>query len=210
MAMNNTSVDSYLRDGCGRCEKFQTPECKVLQWTKPLTALRAMLNEAGLVEEMKWGSPTYTLDGKNVVMLASFKEYCALSFLKGAVLKDEEGLLDSPGPNSQHVRFLKFLTLADVKKHRAAAKGFIQQAIELERVGVKVAPKAVKLVLPDELVARFARDGALKKAFEALTPGRQRSHVLHISGAKQAETRERRVDACAEHILAGRGFNERE
>lgn len=209
MAMNNTSVDSYLRDGCGRCEKFQTPECKVLQWTKPLTALRAMLNDAGLVEEMKWGSPTYTVDGKNAVMLVSFKDFCALSFFKGTALTDDDALLESPGPNSQHVRWLKFLSLADVKTHRAAAKRFIEQAIELERAGVKVAPKAVKAALPDELVARFARDASLKKAFEALTPGRQRSHVLHISGAKQAETRERRVDKCAEDIRAGRGFNER-
>lgn len=209
MAMNNTSVDSYLRDGCGRCEKFQTPECKVHLWTKPLTALRAMLNEAGLVEEMKWGSPTYTVDGKNVVMLTSFKAFCALQFFKGTALKDDEGLLESPGPNSQHVRFLKFLSLADVKTHRAAARRFIAEAIELERAGVKVVSKAASTALPDELTARFARDAALKKAFEALTPGRQRSHVLHISGAKQAETRERRVDACAEAIRAGRGFNER-
>lgn len=209
MAMNNTSVDSYLSDGCGRCEKFQTPECKVHLWAKPLVALRALLNATELVEEMKWGSPTYSVGGKNVVMLVSFKDFCALSFFRGAVMQDDDGLLESPGPNSQHVRFLKFRTLADVKTHRAAAKRFIEQAIELERAGVKVAPKATKVALPEELVARFARDAALKQAFEALTPGRQRSHVLHISGAKQVETRERRVDACAEAIRAGRGFNER-
>ncbi len=208
MAMNNTSVESYLRDGCGRCEKFQTPECKVLLWTKPLVALRELLNAAGLVEEMKWGSPTYTVDGKNVVMLASFTEYCAVSFLKGAALKDDDALLESPGPNSHHVRFLKFRSLADVKTRGAATKRFIAQAIELERAGVKL-PKAKVAALPAELEARLAKDASLKKAFEALTPGRQRSHVLHISGAKQAETRERRVDKCAEVIRAGRGFNER-
>ncbi len=209
MAMNNTSVESYLRDGCGRCEKFQTPECKVHLWAKPLVALRALLNATELVEEMKWGSPTYSVDGKNVVMLTSFKEFCALSFFKGAAMKDDEGLLEAPGPNSHHARFLKFQSAADVKRLGPAARRFIAQGIELERAGVKVAKPTVA-ALPAELEARLAKDASLKKAFEALTPGRQRSHVLHISGAKQAETRERRVDACAKVILAGRGFNERD
>lgn len=208
--MNTTSVDAYLRDGCGRCDKYQTPDCKVHLWTKPLVALRALVQDTELAEEMKWGSPCYTLDGKNVVMLVSFKEHCALQFFKGALLEDPAGLLESPGPNSHHVRLLKVRTMADVTKHRAAAKRFLAQAIELERAGAKVQkPAAAATALPDELTRRLAAEPALKKAFDALTPGRQRSHVLHISGAKQAETRERRVDRCAEDILAGRGFNER-
>ena len=207
--MIQTDIDAFFRDGCGRCENFQTPQCKVLQWTAPLQALRALLQKSELTETMKWGSPTYTLDGKNVAMLVAFKERCALQFFKGALMEDPEALLRSPGPNSQHVRLLEVRSLSEVKKVRAAAEGFIEQAIALERSGAKVERKAAS-ALPAELLRRFQQEPALARAFEALTPGRQRSHALHISGAKQAQTRERRVDACAELIKAGRGFNERD
>ncbi|MFO0601381.1 MAG: YdeI/OmpD-associated family protein [Myxococcaceae bacterium] len=206
--MNNTSVESWLKDGCGRCDNFKTPACKVHQWHDELIALRKLLQSTGLTEEMKWGSPTWTLDGKNVVMLAAFKDFASLNFFKGAVLKDPEGLLESPGPNSHHARYLKFRSPADVKSRKKGALALLEQAMELERAGVKITPKKT-LTLPEELEARLGKDAALKKAFEALTPGRQRSHALYVAGAKQAETRERRVDKCAEDILAGRGFNER-
>jgi uncharacterized protein YdeI (YjbR/CyaY-like superfamily) len=209
--MLQTNVEAYLRDGCGRCDKFQTPACKVLSWTEPLLALRALLQRSGLTEEMKWGSPCYTLEGTNVAMLVSFKERCALQFFKGALLKDPDGLLKSPGPNSQHVRLLEFRALKDVETHRAAARRFLAQAVALEREGVTApTPKRGPGALPEELRARLAEDPALARAFSALTPGRQRSHVLHIAGARQAETRARRVEKCAGDILAGRGFNERE
>ncbi|MBX7098721.1 MAG: YdeI/OmpD-associated family protein [Myxococcaceae bacterium] len=207
--MNTTSVDAYLRDGCGRCEKYRTPACKVHLWARPLEALRALVLESELVEEMKWGSPCYTLGGKNVLMIASFKEYCALQFFKGAALEDPDGVLESAGPNSQHVRFIKFRSGQDVAARKKAAKRLVAQAIELERAGGKVAPRSTPDAVPEELARRLAAQPALRRAFDALTPGRRRSHVLHVSGAKQAETRERRVDRCAEAILAGRGFNER-
>lgn len=207
--MNTTSVDSYLRDGCGRCEHYQTPHCKVLLWTKPLEALRALVRAAGLEEAMKWGSPTYTLDGKNVLMIVSFREHCALSFLKGALLTDDEGQLQAPGPNSQHVRFLKFTSLKEVTARKKLIQRLIAQAVELERAGAKVEKPRTAEPLPDELERRLKEEPKLKKAWEALTPGRRRSHVLHVSGARQAETRERRVERCAKDILAGRGFNER-
>lgn len=209
MPMNTTSVDSYLRDGCGRCDKYQTPACKVHRWTKPLVALRALVQASGLVEEMKWGNPCYTLGGKNVVMLAAFKEHCALSFFRGTSLHDDAGVLEAPGPNSHHVRFLKVRSLADVTARRAAVKRLLAQAIELERTGTKVKPKATPRALPDELVQRLSADAALARAFDALTPGRQRSHALYIAAAKQPETRARRVERCAADIAKGRGFNER-
>lgn len=207
--MNTASVDSYLRDGCGRCEHYRTPACKVLQWTKPLEALRELILATGLDEELKWGSPCYSLDGKNVVMLAAFKAHCALSFFKGAALNDDEGLLERPGPNSKHVRMVKFVSLRDVAERRAAVKRLVEQAIALERAGVKVSSQPARDALPAELERRLAADARLKRAFEALSPGRQRSHALYVAGAKQAETRERRVERCAADILAGRGFNER-
>lgn len=207
--MNTTSVDSYLRDGCGRCGHYQTPQCKVLPWTKALEALRALVLASGLEEELKWGCPCYTLEGKNVVMVSAFKEFCALQFFKGAALADEEGLLVTPGPNSRFARYLKFTSLEQVESKRTLVKRFLEQAIALERAGTKVTPTRDREPVPKELARRLASDPALRKAFEALTPGRQRSHVLHVSGAKQGETRERRVDKCAKDILAGRGFNER-
>lgn len=207
--MNTGTVDDFLRDGCGRCAQYQTPACKALAWTAPLTALRALLRASGLTEALKWGSPCYTLDGKNVAMLAAFRAHCALSFFKGAALEDPEGLLEPAGPNSRHARLLRFQSRGDVSRHRDAIRRLLAQAIALERSGVKVAPGPAPLTLPDELARRLAVDAPLRRAFEALTPGRRRSHALYVGGATQSATRERRVDRCAGDILQGRGFNER-
>ena len=207
--MNTTSVDAYLTDGCGRCEHYQTPTCKVLLWTQPLVALRAIVLAEGLVETMKWGSPCYTLDGKNVLMIVAFRDACAMSFFKGAALTDAAGVLESAGPNSRFFRQARFRSLADVDARRDAIIGLVRQAIALERAGVKIDAPADADPIPDELAQRLEEDPALRDAFDALTPGRRRSHLLHISGAKQAETRARRVERCAIDILAGRGFNER-
>ncbi len=207
--MNRTSVDAYLRDGCGRCVHYRTPACKVRTWTPVLEALRAIAQASGLTETMKWGSPCYTLAGKNVLMVVAFKESCALQFFKGAALVDDAGLLESPGPNSRFGRFLRFRSVAEVTARRAVATRLIEQAMALERAGTKVVGAAAPEPVPDELARRLAADPALGRAFAALTPGRRRSHVLHISGAKQPETRARRVERCAPDILAGRGFNER-
>ena len=207
--MNTTSVDSYLQDGCGRCEHYQTPACKVHRWTACLVRLREHACRSGLVETMKWGSPCYTLDGRNVAMIAAFKESCALSFFKGAALPDEGGLLESAGPNSHHARLLRFTTLEQVTSRADAIDRLLAAAIALERSGVKVERTAPREPIPDELAGRLAADAPLRAAFEALTPGRQRSHALHVAGAKQSETRARRVERCIPEILAGKGFNER-
>lgn len=207
--MNNTSVDSYLREGCGRCEHFQKPSCKVHLWTKALEALRELALASGLREEMKWGSPCYTLGGKNVVMITAFRERCGLSFFKGSALVDDEGALEAVGPNSRVARWLAFRSHDEVLARRALAARLIEQAIALERAGGRVASVVEPEPVPVELAQRLEVDPDLRRAFEALTPGRRRSHILHVSGAKQSETRARRVERCAEDILLGRGFNER-
>lgn len=206
--MNNTSVDSYLAEGCGRCELFQTPQCKVHRWTEILVALRAMLRAAGLTEEMKWGSPCYTLAGKNVAMLVSLKESCALQFFKGAALHDPHGALDRAGPNSLAGRLLRFTALPQLIERRELVQDLLQQAIAVEQAGIKIAKPSAREPLPAELEQRLAADPELQRAFAALTPGRQRSHILHVSGAKQTETRQRRAERCVVEILAGRGFGE--
>lgn len=207
--MNRTNVDSYLRDGCGRCERYRTPECKVHRWTGPLEALRRLVLAAGLDEELKWGSPCYTLGGKNVVMIAAFEEHCALSFFEGAALEDEDGILESAGPSSRIARLIRFRSTEDVLGRREEIARLLEQAIALERAGVRAERSAAPEPVPDELARRLEEDAALRAAFEALTPGRRRSHILYVSGAKQRETRSRRVDKCAPVILAGRGFGER-
>ena len=116
--MNNTSVDSYLRDGCGRCDKFQTPECKVHLWTDPLIAIREMLNATELTEHMKWGQPTYALDGSNVLMIVSRNDFCGISFFKGAALDAPDGVLIPPGPNSHYARYIKFTSLDELESRR--------------------------------------------------------------------------------------------
>lgn len=207
--MNNTSVDSYLAEGCGRCDRFQTPECKVHRWTGPLVELREILHETALDEQMKWGQPTYTLDGSNVVMLISTADYCGLSFLQGAALDDGDGLLQKPGPNSRYARLLKFTTLDEVQQARAQIRQFIDAAIEFERSDQVFEPDDDPEPMPAELAERLSSEDDLRVAFEKLTPGRQRSHILYISGAKQATTRERRVQRCVPKIAAGKGYNER-
>lgn len=207
--MNTTSVDAYLQDGCGRCDDYQTPRCKVHLWTPMLVELRALALAAGLTETMKWGSPCYTVGGKNVAMILSFREACGLSFFKGALLTDPDGVLERTGPNSNAGRYVKLRSMEDLATRRAQIAGFLDQAVALERQGVKVAPRAEREPLPEELARRLEADEALHAAWDALTPGRQRSHILHVSGAKQADTRDRRAERCAADILEGRGFNER-
>lgn len=207
--MSTQSVDAYLADGCGRCQHYRTPACKVHSWSAPLVALRALLRATELAESVKWGSPCYTLGGKNVVMIMAFRDACALSFFKGAALDDPSGALESPGPSSRFVRLLRFRSYAELAAKRAVAQRLVAQAIELERAGAKVDAKPAAEPIPDELAQRLRTDARLRRAFEALTPGRRRSHILHISGAKQHQTRLRRLERCVVDILAGRGFHER-
>lgn len=206
--MNTTDVDGYLADGCGRCEHFKTPACKVHRWGDELRALRSIVGESELVEALKWGAPCYTLDGKNVAALGAFVDGCRLSFFKGALIDDPGGALVAAGPNSRHTRYLAFSSLAEVEAQREAIAELLAKAIAVERAGLRV-PPAPEGELPEELASRLADDPALAAAFEALTPGRRRSHALHVAGAKQAATRARRAERCAQKILAGKGFNER-
>jgi uncharacterized protein YdeI (YjbR/CyaY-like superfamily) len=207
--MNNTNAESFLADGCGRCSKFKTPACKALLWNKPLVALRATLLASGLTEEMKWGFPCYTLGGKNVAMLMALKDHCGVSFFRGAELKAAEGLLESAGENSQASTQFRFRSLQEVQAQQGVLVTLLDEAIQLERAGAKKRVAAPEMAMAEELALLLAADAGLRAAWEALTPGRRRSHLLHITGAKQAETRQRRAESCVAFVLDGRGFNER-
>ncbi|HEY9117605.1 MAG TPA: DUF1801 domain-containing protein, partial [Roseivirga sp.] len=147
-----TSVETYLLEGCGRCSLGGTPDCKVHQWTYELKQLRAIVLESGLTEESKWGVPCYTHQGSNVLMISAFKEYCSLSFFKGVLLKDDQGILQKQGENSQSARLIKFTNPQQVAEQADILRAYIFEAIEVEKAGLKVDFKAKdQLDYPEEL-----------------------------------------------------------
>ena len=177
-------------------------------WRAEIEAVRAIMLASGLDESLKWGKPCYALDGKNVAIIQAFKPHCALMFFKGTLLEDTHGLLREQGENTQSAMRLEFTSPSQIKA--SVVKAYVKQAIAVEQAGLKVAAPARRaLELPDELTAALAKDGALAKAFAALTPGRQRAYAMHINGAKQAATRTARVEKYAPQIRAGKGLYDR-
>lgn len=203
----NQSADTYFTHGCGRCAKGGTPACKIKTWAAELAALRALVLDSGLNEECKWGVPCYTVNGGNVVIIHSFKEYCALLFFKGALLKDTKGILVQQTENVQAGRQLRFTDVQEITKLKTTIKAYLQDAIAVEKAGLKVAMKpTAEFAMPEEFQAKLDASPTLKAAFEALTPGRQRAYLLHFAAAKQATTREARVKKCMPLILSGKGL----
>lgn len=205
----NPAVDLFFLDGCGRCPLGGTPQCKVHLWEEELAHLRMIALECGLIEELKWKHPCYTIDGKNVLLLGAFKNNCVLSFLKGSLLKDENGILEKPGEDSNSDKVVRFNNLQKVIELEPILKAYIQEAIEIHRAGLKVESKPVSdYEFPEELLEKFEAFPAFKAAFEALTPGRQKGYLLHFAGAKQPKTRETRIEKCMPKIFEGKGFND--
>ncbi|HEY1847620.1 MAG TPA: YdeI/OmpD-associated family protein [Opitutaceae bacterium] len=188
----NPRVDAYLR--------------AETRWRKESEALRRISLGCGLDEEVKWGKPCYAFEGSNVVLIQGFKEYCALMFFKGVLLKDPDGILSRIGKYMQGPRQARFTDLSQITEAAPVLKKYIQAAIEVERAGEKVVLKRDLVPIPDELEKRFRDSPVLKKAFFELTPGRQRAYIYHISGAKQSATRQSRIEKCQPRILAGKGL----
>ena len=195
MNPTNPKVDAYLK----RNER----------WQAEMTALRALLLDCPLSEDLKWGVPCYTLDGKNVVLIHAFKEYCALLFHKGALMKDPDGVLIQQTDNVQSARQIRFTSLDEIHRMQNLLRSYVHEAIEVEKAGLKVVHKTVaEFAMPEEFKAALAADDTLKSAFEALTPGRQRGYLLHFSSAKQSATRESRIEKCRPKIMAGKGLDD--
>ncbi|WP_197687455.1 DUF1801 domain-containing protein [Vibrio sp. qd031] len=210
MTIKPTSVEQFLESGCGRCELGNTPQCKVNSWQDELSELRSIIRSSGLTEEIKWHCPCYTFDGKNILMLSALKSAATVSFFKGALINDPEKLLEKPGENSEHARYLKVTSIDSVKSVSDSLKSFIEQAIKISQSGQKIPTKVVSRDdYPVELLALFERDSDYSAAFGALTPGRQRGYLLHFNGAKQSKTRESRILKCRDKVVAGKGWNER-
>jgi uncharacterized protein YdeI (YjbR/CyaY-like superfamily) len=179
------------------------------KWQNETDRLRKIVLDCGLVEELKWGKPCFTYQRKNVAILIPLKDACALSFFKGALLEDPKHILQKIG-QAQAGRWIKFTSPKEISALRATLRSYIYEAVEVEESGKKVPlKKPSEYVVPEELQARLKAAPELKAAFEALTPGRRKSYILHVSGAKQAKTRAARAEKCVPMILSGRGFNER-
>ncbi len=201
-------ASTYFIDGCGRCNLFATDLCKVRKWSAPLHLLREILLDSGLNETVKWGQPTYTLKGKNVAMLFAFKDSCGISFFKGVLMRDDGKLLVPAGENSHVARLLKVTTSLEVETAAHWIRTYLEEAITLERSGAKVPKSNKQEQVPEPLLKRLAVDDSFKSAWDALTPGRQRSFILHISAAKKVQTQFNRIENCIPKIFAGKGFNE--
>jgi len=203
----NPQVDKFLIDGCMRCKYGGTPQCKVNSWRAELELLRQIVLETGLTEEIKWGSPVYTRNGKNIVSVSVLKESANIGFFKGALLADSHKILQQQG-NIQSGRIIKFTRVEDIEKVQEVLKAYIIEAISIEESGKKVDFNANPEPIPLELEQAFDSDPAFKNAFYKLTPGRQRGYIIHFSQPKQAETRTGRIEKLKGQILNGIGLHD--
>jgi uncharacterized protein YdeI (YjbR/CyaY-like superfamily) len=179
------------------------------QWKAEIAEMRRALSGLAMKEERKWGSPTFTVDGKNIVIMQGFKEYFGLGFFQGALLKDSKNLLVQLG-QVQAGRVMKFVSAKDIKAKAATIKAYVREALAVEKAGLRVEPKKTSdFPVPEELTARFRQDPRFKRAFQALTPGRQRSYLYHFGAAKQSATRAARIEKSMRAIFEGKGFLER-
>lgn len=182
---------------------------KAEQWQEEYKKLRNIVLDCQLTEELKWGCPCYTLQGSNIVLIHGFKEYCALLFMKGALIKDPVGILIQQTENVQSARQIRFTNLEEIEEMEPILKAYINEAIEVEKAGLKVEyKKTAEFQMPEELQIRLDENPALKEAFESLTPGRQRGYKLFFSAPKQSKTRKARVEKYIPKILNGKGLND--
>ena len=183
---------------------------KAKKWKEEFERLRAIVLDCGLSEELKWGKPCYTFQKSNIDLIHGFKDYCALLFFKGALLKDAKGILVQQTENVQAARQVRFTNVREIVKMEPVLKAYIKEAIEVERAGLNVTyKKTSEFKVPEEFQNKLDEIPALKTAFDALTPGRQRGYVLYFSAPKQSKTRDSRVEKCMQQILNGKGLNDR-
>lgn len=183
---------------------------RATNWHEEIEKLRTILLECQLTEELKWGKPCYTSQGKNIVIIQGFKAYCALLFFKGVLLQDPHGVLVKTGENTLVGRQIRFTDTLEIARMESILKEYVAEAIEVEKSGLKVVvQKSPELSMPEEFQAKLAGNPALGRAFTALTPGRQKAYLMYFSSPKQSKTREARIEKCVGKILNGEGLNDR-
>lgn len=181
---------------------------RIDKWSTELTILRSYTLDCGLTETYKWKQPCYTFEGKNLAILANFKDYCGLSFFKGSLLKDPEKVLHKPGPNSYEGRLFKFTQSSQVLDQERIIKAYIYEAIEVEKVGLELMKEKKELIFPEELLQKMEENPDFKNAFETLTPGKQRGYIIYFTGAKQSASRISRIEKYISRILDGKGIQD--
>ncbi|TFH42271.1 MAG: hypothetical protein E4G94_06545, partial [ANME-2 cluster archaeon] len=182
---------------------------KAKKWQEEFEKLRMIILDCQLIEELKWGKPCYTFQNSNIVLIHGFKEYCALLFIKGALLHDANSILIQQTENVQAGRQIRFTNVREIVEMEPILKAYIHEAIEVEKAGLKVNfKKNTELIFPEEFLNKLDENPALKAAFDALTPGRQRAYNFYFSEPKQSKTRESRIEKCMQQILNGKGLND--
>jgi uncharacterized protein YdeI (YjbR/CyaY-like superfamily) len=204
-----TEIEDFFTLGCGRCERFATPDCSTRFWIDGLNALRAICRDAGLIETVKWAHPCYMHAGRNIAIFGAFRDNFRLSFMNAALLKDPDGVLERQGPNTQHADMIRFTDSAQPAAMAGTIRAYLREAMGYAEAGILPERTERVLDMPDELVDALDNDPELAEAFHALTPGRQKSYLFNLNAAKAAATRISRIEKFRPHILAGKGALER-
>ena len=204
-----TDIEDYFTKGCGRCERFDTPDCSTRGWIDGLDALRAICVDVGLTETVKWAHPCYTHAGRNIVVIGAFRDDFRLSFFDAALLTDTQSVLERQGPNTQYPDMIRFTAAAQVADRESIIRTYLAEAMRYAEEGRRPPKEDDDIELPEELEQALIGDPELAAAFNGLTRGRQRSYVININGAKKPATRLARIARFRDKILAGKGANER-
>lgn len=204
-----TVINDYFEKGCGRCERFDTADCSTRLWRPGLAQLRRICLDAALEETVKWGHPCYMHAGRNIAVIGAFRGDFRLSFFNAALLKDPHGLLEKQGPNTRHADMLRFDEAARVLELEPVIREYLDEAAQYAEAGIQPPKEVRQIELPDELSEALEADPELAEAFEALTPGRQRSYVINLNNAKKSATRISRIAKFRGKIIAGKGATER-
>jgi uncharacterized protein YdeI (YjbR/CyaY-like superfamily) len=204
-----TAIEDYFTQGCGRCARFDTPDCSTRHWAGGLADLRRICLAAGLVETVKWGHPCYVHAGRNIAIIGAFRGDFRLTFFNAALLSDPDGILERQGPNTRVPDMIRFADNADVTRNGPVLRALLAQAVGHAEAGLKPPPDERTLDLPEELVEALDADPELAEAFHRLTPGRQKSYVFNLNAAKTPATRVARITKFRGHILAGKGALDR-
>lgn len=204
-----TDIEDFFTKGCGRCDRFQTPDCSTRFWAAGLADLRRICRAAGLTETVKWGHPCYMHAGRNIALIGALRGDFRLNFFNAALMKDPDGIMERQGPNTRHPDSILFTDNARVSALAPAIAAYLREAMAYAEAGLTPAREPQDLDLPEELVEALDADPELAEAFHGLTPGRQRSYVILLASAKTSATRTARVEKARPAILAGKGANER-
>lgn len=204
-----TDVADFFEKGCGRCPRFDTPDCSTRHWAQGLRDLRAICLEAGLTETAKWGHPCYMHADRNIVLIGAFRGDFRLTFMEAGLLSDPQGLLTRQGENTAHPNMIGFTDAGDVSRLKPVILTYLTEAMTHAKAGLRAPKPAGSPDLPEEFIAALDADPELAEAFHKLTPGRQKSYAINLNGVKKPETRLARIARFRDHILAGKGALER-